>query len=161
MYLIYTAMLLVLVIILLLTWKEEVMTRKGITHGMLNKYWILRERRRFVRFNEDMKIRYNRLNSEPKVNNPKMSNISRTGLCISTYEKLKEKDALDLEIEIPGFSKPVKLTGVVMWVKELQAGDDHGRRVFYTGIKFCKINPESEAVLITHLNTLKRPSYDQ
>jgi len=160
MYLIYAAILLVLVLILLLTWKEEVMARKGITHGVVNKYWVLRERRRFVRFHEDMKIRYNRLGSEPKSSNPKMSNISRAGLCISTYEKLKEKDALDLEIEIPGFSKPVKLTGIVMWVKELRTGDGHGRRMFYTGIKFCKVTPESEAVLITHLNTLKRPSYN-
>ena len=158
MYLIYTAILLVLVLILLLTWKEDIMARKGITHGTLNKYWILRERRRFIRFNEDMKIRYNRLASEPKTNNSRVSNISRTGLCLSTYEKLKEKDALDLEIEIQGFSMPVKLTGIVMWVKELQTGDGHGRRIFYTGIKFCKITPESEAVLITHLNTLKRPS---
>lgn len=156
MYLIYTAILLVLVLILFITWKEEVMARKGITHGTLNKYWILRERRKFVRFHEDMKIRYARLGSEPKTNDSKMSNISRAGLCISTYEKLKEKDALNLEIEVPGFSKPVKLTGSVMWVKELQAGDGHSRRVFYTGIKFCKINPESEAVLITHLNTLRR-----
>jgi PilZ domain len=156
MYLLYTAILLVLVLILFLTWKEEVMARKGITHGTLNKYWILRERRKFVRFHEDLKIRYNRLGSEPKSGNPKMSNMSRAGLCISTYEKLKEKDNLDLEIEIPGFSKPVKLTGIVMWVKELQTGDGQGRRIFYTGIKFCKISPESEAVLITHLNTLRR-----
>ena len=157
MYLIYAAILLVLVLILLLAWKEEVMARKGVTHGTLNKYWVLRERRKFVRFHEDMKIRYNRLGSDPKTDNPKMSNISRAGLCISTYEKLKEKDALDLEIEIPGFSKPVKLTGFVMWVKELKTGDEHGRRIFYTGVKFYKITPESEAVLITHLNTLKRP----
>ena len=47
MYIIYAVILLVLVLILLLTLKEEVMTRKGITHGIANKYWILREKRRF------------------------------------------------------------------------------------------------------------------
>jgi len=158
MYIIYAVILLVLVLILLLTLKEEVMTRKGITHGIANKYWILREKRRFVRFQEDMKIRYNRIGSESShQDNTKMRNVSRKGLCVSTYEKLKKKDTLAIEIEVPSFSKPVRLTGSVMWVKELRSPDKDGRRMFYTGMKFEKIDPESEAILITHLNTLKRP----
>lgn len=157
MYLLYTVILLVLILILSITLREEIRARKGITQGIANKYWILREKRRFVRFHENMKIRYNRIGSEPNPDNAKMQNISRKGLCISTYEKLKEKDSLELEIEVPGFSKPVKLTGSVMWIKELHSPDDKGRRMFYTGIRFGKIDPESEAVLITHLNILKRP----
>jgi predicted DNA-binding WGR domain protein len=157
MYLIYTIILLILVLILGITLKEEVMARKGVTHGIANKYWILREKRRFVRFQEDMKIRYNRIGSESSQGNTKMRNVSRKGLCISTYEKLKKKDTLAVEIEVPGFSKPVRLTGSVMWVKELRSPDKDGRRMFYTGMKFGKIDPESEAILITHLNTLKRP----
>lgn len=157
MYLLYAVVLLVLIFILFLTLKEEVITRRGVTQGIANKYWILREKRKFVRFDEDMKIRYNRVDSEPGAGNTKMVNLSRKGICISTYEKLKEKDTLRMEIEVPGFSKPVKLTGYVMWIKELRSRDDRDRRIFYTGIKFGKIDPGSEAVLITHLNTLKRP----
>ncbi len=104
-----------------------------------------------------MKIRYNRIGSESSQYTPEMKNISKKGLCISTYEKLKKKDGLAIEIEVPGFSKPVRLTGFVMWVKELRFPDKNGRRMFYTGMKFGKIDPESEAILITHLNTLKRP----
>jgi len=157
MYLIYAASLLILVLILCITLKEEVMARKGITHGIANKYWTLREKRRFVRFQEDMGIRYNRIGSESSQVNTKMRNVSRKGLCVSTYEKLKNKDTLAVEIEVPGFSKPVRLTGTVIWVKELRFPDKEGRRLFYTGIKFRKIDSESEAILITHLNTLKRP----
>lgn len=157
MYMVYTITLLILVLILGLTLKEEIMVRKGITHGMANKYWAVREKRKFVRFQEDMKIRYNRINSTSSRNNTKMRNISTKGLCISTYEKLEKKDMLDLEIEVPGFSKPVRLTGSVMWVKELRSADKDGRRMFYTGLRFVKIDPGSEAILITHLNTLKRP----
>lgn len=157
MYLVYTIILLVLILILLVTLREEVMSRKGITHGTVNKYWILREKRRYVRFHEDLKIRYTRIGSAPDTSQTKMQNISRKGLCISSYEKLKQKDSMELEIEVPGFSRPVKLIGTVMWVKELRKSDEHGRRIFYTGIKFAKIGPESEAILITHLNTLKRP----
>ena|SRR3989338_1209892 len=157
MYMVYTITLLILVLILGLTLKEEIMVRKGITHGMANKYWAVREKRKFVRFQEDMKIRYNRINSTSSRNNTKMRNISTKGLCISTYEKLEKKDMLDLEIEVPGFSKPVRLTGSVMWVKELRSADKDGRRMFYTGLRFVKIDTGSEAILITHLNTLKRP----
>lgn len=156
MYLIYTVILLLLTVILVITLKEEVRTRKGITHGIANKYWVLREKRRFVRFHEDLKIRYNRVGSKANPGSIKMQNVSRKGLCLSTYEKLNKKDSLDIEIDIPGFSKPVRLLGSVMWVKELRSPDDHGRRLFYTGIKLGKIDPESEAILITHLNTLRR-----
>ena len=157
MYLIYTIIFLVLILILCATLREEIILRKGVTHGIANKYWALREKRRFVRFQEDMKIRYNRIGSESRQASTKMQNVSRKGLCISTYEKLKRKDTLAVEIEVPGFSKPVRLTGSVMWVKELRSPDKDGRRMFYTGMKFGKIDPESEAILITHLNTLKRP----
>lgn len=157
MYLIYTVILLILILVLLITLAEEIRTRRGITHGIANKYWVLREKRRFVRFQEDMKIRYSRIDSAHSQDSAKMRNVSRKGLCISTYEKLKEKDNLEIEIEVPGFSKPVKLMGQVMWVKELRSPDEHGRRMFYTGMRFGKIDPEAEAILITHLNTLKRP----
>jgi hypothetical protein len=43
-----------------------------------------------------------------------------------------------------------------MWVKELPHADEKGRRLFYAGIRFYKINPEHEAILLAHLNTLKR-----
>jgi len=156
MYLAYTIILLILILILAITLREEIMVRKGITQGVANRYWVLREKRRFVRFPENLKIRYNRIGSETNSGNTKMRNVSRKGLCISTYEKLKKKDSLEIEIEVPGFSKSVKLIGSVMWVKELRAADDHGRRLFYTGIRLGKIDPEAEAMLITHLNTLKR-----
>lgn len=157
MYLVYAIIFLILVLIMILTLIEEARIRKNITHGIANKYWVLREKRKFVRFNEVLKIRYNRIGSKATQDHAKTQNISRKGLCISTYEKLKEKDRLEIEVEIHGFSKPVKLIGSVMWVKELASNDEQGRRLFYTGIRFGKINPGSEAILITHLNTLKRP----
>jgi hypothetical protein len=157
MYLIYAIILLILVLILGLTLKEEIIIRRGVTHGMANKYWALREKRKSVRFRENMKVRYNRVGSKAIRGDTKMKNISKKGLCISTYEKLEKKDTLDIEIEVPGFPKPVRLTGSIMWVKELRVPDKDGRRMFYTGLRFGKISPESEAVLIAHLNTLKRP----
>jgi len=157
MYLVYAIILLILILILALILKEEVKVRKGITHGVANKYWILREKRNFVRFQENMKIRYDRISSAPSQDNAKMKNISSSGLCISTYEKLKEKDNLEIEIEVPGFSKPVKLIGSVIWVKELSFPDDLGRRIFYTGIRFGKIRRESKEILIKHLDALKKP----
>lgn len=156
MYLVYSLTLTVLLVVLLLLFKEEKMLRTNVTHGLANKYWVLRERRRFVRFDQNMRIRYNLLNSS---NNHfvRAANLSQKGLCLSTYEKLKEKNFLDLEIEVPGFSKPVKLIGEVVWTKPLKSSDSQGRRIFYVGIKFSKIDPESEAKILAHLGKLKLP----
>ena len=155
MYIICAIALVILLIITLLLLGEERKFRKGITHGLASKFWILRERRRFVRFDDEIKIRYNLLSDERNAKYSKSSNLSRKGLCLLTYEKLKEKNYLELEMEVPGFSKPLKLTGQVMWIKDLSTQDAQGRRLFYTGIRFYKINPEDEAVLLTHLNKLK------
>lgn len=156
MPLIHSVTLIVLSIILMLLWKEERRFRKSITHGLASKYWILRERRRFVRFKEEIKIRYNLLNKSPELRHAKTSNVSRRGLCLLTYEKLKEKSYLSLEMELPGFSRHVRLVGQVLWLKALQTYDAQGRRLFQVGIRFSKINPETEAVLLTHLDTLKQ-----
>jgi len=156
-YLVCAVILLILILILALILREGATVRKGITHGVANKYWILREKRNFVRFQENMKIRYNRIGFGLRQDNTKIQNISSNGLCISTYEKLKEKDNLEIEIEVPGFSKPVKLIGAVMWVKELHSSDEQGRRIFYTGIRIRKIRSESRIILMAHLNTMKRP----
>lgn len=156
MYLIYTVTLAVLIIILILLWKEERRLGKNITHGLANKFWILRERRKYVRFKKETKIRYHLLHKPSAFTQSKTADISRKGLSLLTYEKLRSKDWLNLEIELPNFSRPVRLTGQVVWTKDLQKQDDQGRRLFYVGIKFSKIKPEFEAMLLTHLNTLKR-----
>jgi len=137
--------------------REKKRLRNNITLGLARKYWILREKRRFVRFDEEIKIRYNFLQNPSNSHNSKTANISQKGLCLVTYEKLKERSYINLEIVVPGFSKPAKLIGQVAWTKDLQNQDAQGRRLFYAGVKFIKINPAVEAMLLTHLNTLTRP----
>ncbi|MBU1006863.1 MAG: PilZ domain-containing protein [Candidatus Omnitrophica bacterium] len=156
MYLVCGIVLAVLLIITLMLFSEERRIRKNITHGLASKFWQLRESRQFVRFNDEIKIRYNPLSSHDSLRYSKTSNISKKGLCLLTYEKLKEKKSLELEMDVPGFPKPLTLIGQVMWTKDLKTRDARGRRLFYTGIKFNKIKPEYEAILLTHLNKLKR-----
>lgn len=156
MYLIYALTLIVLLLILLLLFAEERRFRKNVTHGLANKFWMLRERRRFVRFGEQMRIRYSLLHNAPAFRETRTSNVSKRGLCLITYEKLKKRTAMELEIDVPGFSRSLLVTGEVMWAKELQRHDEQGRRLFYAGIRFFKLSPENEAILLTHLNTLKR-----
>jgi len=153
----YIIALILLLIILFLLWNEELRLRKNITHGLASKYWVLRERRRFVRFKQDLKIKYNLKQSHYEAQPTKSVDVSRKGVCLITYEKLKEKAFLELELELPDFSRPVKLMGQVAWTKDMEKQDDRGRRLFSVGIRFLKINPSSEALLLTHLNTLKRP----
>ncbi|MBU4311391.1 MAG: PilZ domain-containing protein [Candidatus Omnitrophica bacterium] len=155
MYLAYSITLILLTLILMLLWKEEKAFRKNLTYGLASKYWALRERRRYVRFDDEVKIRYNLVRNSRNSLLSKTSNISKKGLCLITYEKFKKKTYLDLELDVPGFSKPVKLVGQVAWLKELKNRDAADRRLFYVGIRFSKIKPECEAILLTHLNKLK------
>ena len=156
MYFIYIVSLILLLVILLLLRNEERAYQRNITHGITNKYWILREKRRFIRFDERIKIRYilvTNKNSDSRYS--RSINISKTGLCLLTYEKLNEKDLLNIEIELHDFSNPVKVAGKVVWIKDLQTPDKEGRRLFYVGLQFIKISPTAEAMLLTHLNSLK------
>jgi hypothetical protein len=139
-------------------WQEERWFRSTITHGLASKFWVLKERRRYVRFDEEIKIRYSPLRNPHNFHYSKTSNISKKGLCLLTYEKLKDKDFIELEMELPGFSRPIKAMGQVMWVKDLHAKDTEGKRLFYTGVRFYKIKLKAEAMLLAHLNTLKQPS---
>lgn len=158
MYLAYSFTLILLVLILMLLWKEERAFRKKTTYGLASKYWALRERRRYVRFNDEIKIRYNLLPNPHNPSTSKTFDISKKGLCLITYEKLKKKSYLELELDVPGSLKPLKLVGQVMWLKELKNHDAMDRRVFYVGIRYSKMNPESEAMLLMHLDELKQPN---
>lgn len=151
MYLIYAVTLLILFILLDILLQEERKSRNNIIYGLAKKYWILKERRKFVRFDEEPKIHYTILGSKAGFINSKVHNFSRKGICISNYEKLHKKDMLDLEIDLSGALKPIRLIGQVVWQKEIKASDKEGRRIFTTGIRFCKIDPASEAILISHI----------
>ncbi|MFH1782344.1 MAG: PilZ domain-containing protein [Candidatus Omnitrophota bacterium] len=147
--------LIVLALILILIRKEESLERKSIIQGIANKYWPVKERRRFVRFEDNIRIRYNILPNKVMFRHSKSINISQRGLCLLTYEKLKLKSNLDLELEIPTLSKPLSVRGRVAWVKNLQSQDKEGRRLFYIGVQLYSINPKTESLLLDHLSTLK------
>lgn len=159
MYYFYLVSITILLTILVLLYKEEKKLKCSIIQGIVNKYWILKERRRFVRFRDELKIRYNLLKALPKNNhNGHTINISKSGLCITTYEKLNKKSILDIEVEMPDFPKPARLIGHVVWIKESFLGENKEKRVFQSGIKISKIDVDSEAMLLTHLNSLKNKS---
>jgi len=156
MYTITITILFILGLIYIFLRKEEKRVKDGLTYGLASKFWILKERRRFVRFDQDIKIKYNLLNKTHEPYYSKTSNISSRGVCIVTFERMKDKGYIDLEMDIPNTPKPIKLIGQVMWTKDLQTQDKDGRRLFFAGIRFTKIDPKSEALIISHLKTLKR-----
>lgn len=156
MYIFYIAAITILITILALLYKEEKKLKCSVIQGIINRYWVLKERRRFVRFKDELKIRYNLLKIIPKNgHNGHTVNISKSGLCITTYEKLNKKSILDIEVDVPDFPKPARLIGQIVWIKEVPKGEDREKRVFQSGIKISKIDVDSEAMLLTHLSTLK------
>ncbi|MFH1478752.1 MAG: PilZ domain-containing protein [Candidatus Omnitrophota bacterium] len=154
MLLVYLLLLVILLTILLLLKKEERLSYKNISRGSASKYWSLKERRRFIRFKDDINIRYNVLPKKSNTSPSKSIDISQGGLCLLTYEKLRERSSLQLELDVPGQAKPLIVKGQVMWTRTLQSHDKEGRRLFYAGIKFYKVNPKNKQVLLVHLSTL-------
>lgn len=154
MYIVYILTLIILLLILIILFLEERRFEKNLTHGLVRKYWILAEKRRFVRFKKDLNIRYQPVKKAQDFKDSKASNISKSGLCLITHEKLKRKDLLNLEIELQDIAKVLKVTCQVVCVKELH-DKDNNQRLFNTGVRFYKITPDAEALLLTYLYTLK------
>ncbi len=151
MIFVYLVLLSLLIIILALIKKEEDLYRKAIAQGIANKYWPIREKRKFVRFDDDIRIRYLINKDDSMYRHSKTTNISKGGICLVTYEKLKEKSNLNIELDVPNSSKSIEVKCQVVWTKNLQNTDSEGRRMFYVGVKFTKINSQNEALLTEHL----------
>lgn len=137
----------VLVLILIALYLDERYKHKtGVPTGRLTQFWDGAERRRFVRINADVPVRY----TLPKTNNNakaiKTNNMSVGGICISLTEKLSPHDKLSLEIEcLPFPSPPIVAKGEVVWIKEdTQEENKDGIRRFTMGIEFKDISPQGK-----------------
>lgn len=98
---------------------------------------MLKERRKFKRFDTFVSVKCQRKNKEvvlPVVSLSK--DLSRNGMCINTNEAIDEGSILNMEIELPDDPRPVRSEGRVMWSRGSSA--DEG--VDY-GIQFVSIDP--------------------
>ncbi len=68
-------------------------------------------------------------------------NVSAEGLCFTTGQELCKRDILHLNLYIPNFQDPIRMTGRVRWSRPL-GEDPAGSRIFDTGVKLVAVNGE-------------------
>ncbi|MCP4652411.1 MAG: PilZ domain-containing protein [Candidatus Omnitrophica bacterium] len=91
------------------------------------------EKRRYIRLDSTMNVRYKVLDNAIALSQSK--NISAGGLRMYLKEELAPGSKIDLEIAIPGSKNPVMVTGEVVWQYKKQPNQ------IDTGIKYLDIHP--------------------
>ena len=148
--------IIVLCLILFVLFFEEKKTRTSSLHPVrLRGYWDGANRRTVERLDVSLEVSYYangvRLNA-------KGLDISTRGIRLLLDEKLENGMMLRLEIKIPNQEKIIRGTGEIVWSKksiEDEKKTDGSRRLFNTGIKFLKFNPEEEKRLFNFIRTLQ------
>lgn len=123
-------------------WLNET-RRKTILTGRLDKYWNLKERRKFVRIPKRLEVVCEFAKKSDSNWSLFTKNISGEGICIYTPEILPEAAIVDLRIRIPE-REELSVKGSVVWVREAHSLDEQGRKQFNAGIKLTDINSKDK-----------------
>ncbi len=123
-------------------------------NGKMTGYWNGAERRANVRVETSIKTAY-AVEKNPLPKNDTLSkNISMGGILMQLYEKLYPSTILLLDIFLPNSKEPIIAKGEVVWIKELSALDEIGRRTFDAGIKFVSMDPRDKDKLDMEIKNL-------
>jgi len=113
------------------------------------------ERRKFPRFNFLVDVSFKKKTSILKEKLSLTKNISGVGVCLISYDELKESDVLDLQIYFPDTKEPMKVMGRVVWVKEFVIGDPLKGKRFDVGVEFLGLDEKAMQKINQHLFSLK------
>ncbi len=95
-----------------------------------------RERRKFKRFDAYMTV-HMRGQEEDGEHTGLSRDLSREGMKVSAPKAIENGSIVDLEIDLPDDTKPVRTTAKVMWVKP----DGSERSGFNYGVNFLLMDP--------------------
>ena len=110
----------------------------------------MEERRKFVRLETPIQVKY-RISSQPHTEDKSLSkNISVGGIMILVGEKMTPGAQLDLEINIPEYNKIIYATGEIVWQEEILIKEEITHE---TGIKFVKIAKENQEKISKYIYT--------
>lgn len=143
-----------LILMLIYILREEAKERKKVEPiGKLEEYWDGKERRKAVRADVALNVRYRLLKSKAANRRSLSKDISRLGACLLLDEKLTQGTLLELEIEVPTFPKSLFTKAEVVWTKEspLQMIE---KRSFYAGVEFLDTDHQSQEKLSSFVESL-------
>ncbi|OQX81663.1 MAG: hypothetical protein B6D56_01690 [Candidatus Omnitrophica bacterium 4484_70.1] len=115
--------------------------------------FLMRERRRFVRLDINVKVRWKRIEQVNEEEKEVTKNISGGGICLIAEEKLNKGDTLYLEIELPS-GELIYARGRVVWVNEYEIIGVEVKKKYDVGIEFIEIKEEDREEIGRYIFTL-------
>ena len=148
--------IIVLVSALVALFIEEIGVKKnGVPRGIVKEYWDGKERRKAIRVNTELVVRYSIQKKLRIKRNGETKDISRRGMKLIINEKLPDEALLFLEFDIPEGNATISVDGKVVWTSgDFDERDDSGKRVFQTGVQFINIKPEDDTKLTAYINRI-------
>ncbi|MFH1784515.1 MAG: PilZ domain-containing protein [bacterium] len=109
---------------------------------------IMEERRKFVRLQKPVEVKYKFASESSKDEETKTRDISEGGVRIMMNTKILPGNIIDLEIILPDTAEPIKALGETVWEEEFL----EGRNLAYEiGVKFIKISPKDREKISKHV----------
>ena len=102
------------------------------------------ERRKYVRLDAGVKINCVTLKGQRNKISAVTKNISVQGICFNSKKEIICDTVIEIQIRIPGYSKPIRLKGKVVWSKAIKSEKLGGLPTFDTGIKLIDIDKSNE-----------------
>jgi c-di-GMP-binding flagellar brake protein YcgR len=117
----------------------------------------MEERRKFVRLDTSVKIRYKVL--QPTDNNDTNSrDLSAGGVKIEVKEPIRPNTVLWLEINLPSEADPLQAKGEVVWQEKISPAENSG---YEMGIKFLEMDVNDRSRLSKYLFSLLHSKFEQ
>ncbi len=137
-------------LILFIILREERLAGEGrVPLGRLRRLWLKKERRRAPRYRVDWLVRYQRTETI-HVPISQTRDLSQTGVGLVARERLEVGSRVRMEFTVPGRSFPVSVIGQVMWNREVTSNSE---RLFFMGVQFYRMDPQTTAQLAEVLKT--------
>lgn len=117
--------------------------------------WNGEERRKHVRFNQDMSVVYVIQKKSHLRHNGRTVDISCGGMKLLMDDKLTKDVLINIFLTLPNSSGPVEIEGMVAWSEEAACtGNPSGKRYFHTGIKFTAIKEPDVSAFSNYIASL-------
>ncbi|MFH1360806.1 MAG: PilZ domain-containing protein [Candidatus Omnitrophota bacterium] len=117
-----------------------------------NKESVFEERRKFLRLNINVDIKYAVLPSSDN-HSGSSRNISAGGICIITHEELLPGDRLKLDISLPDDPSMIQTIGQVVWTKTFSIAGE-GKNRYDVGVEFIDISDEERGKIKKYVFSL-------
>jgi c-di-GMP-binding flagellar brake protein YcgR len=118
----------------------------------------MEERRKFVRLDTSVKVRYKVLVNTEDHNDTNSRNLSASGVKIEVKDPVKPNSVLWMEIALPNEADPLQAKGEVVWQEKISTSENIR---YEMGIKFLEMDVTDRNRLSKYLFSLLHSKFEQ